>query len=407
MRHFEGGLRPNWLEINLDILAENVMAMREFLDRRGGRRAEMAAVVKAEGYGHGAIPVASAALAAGADLLAVAIADEGLALRSEGFDCRILVLGWTPPELMPAVVEANLTPTVFSLSDARALSDAAVALDRDVPVHVKLDTGMSRVGMPVSDETVGAILEIAAMPRIRLEGLFTHFAVADEDPVFTRFQVRGYKHVCNRLALAGLDIPVKHLCNSAGILDFPDVAEDMVRPGITMYGVYPSPTVSRSVPVRPFMTWKTRIAQVKELQPGDSVGYGRVFVAGEPSTIATLPVGYADGYPRGLSGGVGEVLIRGRRCPVVGRVCMDQTMVLVPEDLSPVAGEEVILMGSMAGETVDVEELSRKLGTIAHEIFTRIGPRVPRMLFRGEEFVGRAKLLSYGVDTHSPGGIER
>ena len=407
MRGFPGGLRPNWLEVDLDILAGNVVAMREALDRRGGRPAKMAAVVKAEGYGHGAVPVALAALEAGADLLAVAIPDEALALREVGFGVQIIVLGWTPPEMMASLVRAGITPTVFDLDDARALSRAAQEADRTTRVHVKLDTGMSRLGLPPGEEGKRAILEIAAMPGIEIEGLFTHFAVADEDPVFTRLQIRRYLDVCNRLALAGLDVPVKHLCNSAGILDYPDVAMDMVRPGLMMYGVYPSPSVGRSVPVRPFLTWKTRISQLRRLGPGDSVGYGRAFIAEEPCTVATLPVGYADGYPRGLSHGIGEVILRGVRCPVLGRVCMDQTMVRIPDGVDADPGEELILMGSEAGESMGVEEISRRLDTIAHEIFTRIGPRVPRMLFRGEDLLGRAKLLDYGGTLGFPGGVNR
>ncbi len=404
VRDFPGGLRPNWLEIDLDGLAMNVQRMRAHLDAFGARDARMAAVVKAEGYGHGAIPVAETALQSGADLLAVAIADEGLALRSEGFEVPILVLGWTPPELMPAAVRADLGLTVFDVDDARALSRAATAANRTAVVHVKIDTGMFRVGMPVTDSTTAEIAEIASMPGLRLEGIFTHFAVADEDRAYTRHQIRAFMHLCNCLRLAGIQIPMRHLCNSAGILDYPDVAMEMVRPGITMYGVYPSKTVSRSVAVRPFMTWKTRIAQVKQLSPGDTVGYGRAFTATRSQTLATLPVGYADGYPRALSHGVGQVLIRGRRCPIAGRVCMDQTMVLLPDGLTPQPGEEVVLMGSMAGETVDVEELSTILGTIAHEIFTRIGPRVPRMLYRGGRLQGRARLLRYGEALRSVEG---
>ncbi|MFW5897317.1 MAG: alanine racemase, partial [Bacillota bacterium] len=213
-------------------------------------------------------------------------------------------------------------------------------------------------------------------------------------------------NVSNMLNAAGLNIPIRHLCNSAGILDFPDVAFDMVRPGLVMYGVYPSPSVSRSIPVEQFMTWKTRISQVRDISPGDSVGYGRTHVAKEPERVATLPVGYADGFSRSLSGGVGDVLIRGRRCPTLGRVCMDQTMVSLPEGVAADVGEEAVLLGSMGRETIDVVEMARKRGTIAHEVFTGIGPRVPRILFEGGRVIGRAKLLDYGATLLEHGGME-
>ncbi|MFO7941777.1 MAG: alanine racemase [Bacillota bacterium] len=407
MAGFDRGLRPNWLEIHLDTLRDNVAAIREHLDRRGGRRSRIAAVVKAEGYGHGAIPIARTALKAGADSLAVAIADEGIALRKEGFDVPILVLGWTPPEMMEAAVDGDLTLTIFSLDDARVLSEVAQRTAATVPVHIKIDTGMSRLGFPPVPAAVDDIVAIASMNGIELEGMFTHFAVADEDHVFTRKQIRHYLRMQNMLSARGLRIPIRHLCNSAAVLDFPDVAFDMVRPGLVMYGVYPSPSVSRSVPVRQFMTWKTRISQIRDIRPGDSVGYGRTYLAAEPVRVATLPVGYADGFSRSLSGGVGEVLIRGRRCPVIGRVCMDQAMVALTDAIAPDVGEEVVLMGSMGGETIDVDEMARRRETIAHEVFTGIGPRVPRILFEGGRAVARAKLLDYGATLLERGGMDR
>ncbi|MFW5897243.1 MAG: alanine racemase, partial [Bacillota bacterium] len=214
MPTFFWGLRPNWLEIDLDVLRDNVAAIRQYLDRRGGRRSRIAAVVKAEGYGHGAIAVARTALKSGADSLAVAIPDEGIALRKEGFDVPILILGWTPPDMMEEAIELDLGLTIFSLRDARALTKAAREANSAVAVHVKIDTGMSRLGFPPVREAVDDILAIASMEGIELQGLFTHFAVADEDPAFTKEQIRRYLSVNNMLREAGLKIAIRHLCNS-------------------------------------------------------------------------------------------------------------------------------------------------------------------------------------------------
>ncbi|MFO8059527.1 MAG: alanine racemase, partial [Bacillota bacterium] len=265
---------------------------------------------------------------------------------------------------------------------------------QEVPVHVKVDTGMGRLGFAAGDGGVREVMDLFREPGLQLEGVFTHFAVADEDIPFTREQIRRFREFVGALRRAGLQIPLCHACNSAGVLEFPDAALDMVRPGIMLYGVYPSETVKRSVRVRPFLTWKTRVAQVRVVPEGEAVSYGRTYIADRPVRIATLPVGYADGYPRGLSNR-GEVLIRGRRCGIAGRVCMDQTMVVVPPELCDLApGAEVTLLGDDGEESIPVDEIAGAMDTIPHEIFTGIDKRVPRLFRWNGRVIGESSVLN-------------
>ncbi len=387
-------MRPNWVEIDLDIVEQNVRQIRRHLDLHGARRSRIAAVVKADGYGHGAEMVARSALRAGADWLAVAFLEEGLILRERGLDAPILVLGWTPPEGMEEAVEAGITLTIATCRDGRALAGIARGRGREIPVHIKVDTGMGRLGFMDGAEGLGEVTALFGEPGLKLEGVFTHFSVADEDAAFTREQIRRFREFTGALRRAGLRIPIRHACNSAGVLDFPDAAFDMVRPGLMLYGVYPAEKVKRSVRVKPFLTWKTRIAQVKVVPAGEGVSYGRTFIANGPVRIATLPVGYADGYPRGLSNR-GEVLIGGRRCRVSGRVCMDQTMVAVPPGVGDLtAGTEVVLLGDDDRESITVDEIALAMDTIPHEIFTEINKRVPRVFRRGGRIIGESGVLN-------------
>ncbi len=378
-------VRPTWVEIDLDILEENVAAIRRHLDEHGARNAGIMAVVKAEGYGHGMLPVAAAALRSGASCLGVAIVEEAFELRQAGFEEPILVLGWTPPAFYPKAVEANLELTVFSLGEVKQLARVARNCGRAVNVHVKVDTGMTRLGVPSNSRGLAKVVEMAEFPEVRMAGLFTHFAAADEDPVFTRKQARRFFSFRLALRRFGLDIPYHHLSNSAAILEYPEYAGDLVRPGLILYGAYPSDRVRRTVVVRPFLRWKTTISQIKWVPPGTPIGYGMTFVTDRAARIATLPVGYADGYPRLLSN-QGEVLIRGQRYPIVGRVCMDQVMVMLPEERGDwCSGEEVTLLGSSGDNVITVDDLAREAETIPHEIFTQIGSRVPRVLRRFDQ----------------------
>ena len=387
-------MRPNWVEVDLDIIEANVRAIRNHLDSHGQRNTGIVAVVKADGYGHGAEMTARSALRAGADLLAVAFLEEGLALRESGLEAPILVLGWTPPDSVRKALDYGMTLTLASFEHGRAVARQARMLGASMPAHIKVDTGMSRLGFPADERGLGQAMDLVREDGLQIVGAFTHFAVADEDVVFTREQVRRFRRFVLELKKQGVDV-LSHACNSAGILDHVEAACDLVRPGLILYGVYPDRYNSSSVRVRPPLTWKTRVAQVKEVLPGEGVSYGREFMAGERSIIATLLTGYADGYPRGLSNR-GEVLVGGRRCRIAGRVCMDQTMIHLPAEVREVEpGTEVTLLGRQADEHIPVEELAGAMNTIPHEIFTGIAKRVPRVFVRDGRIVSTSDVLQF------------
>lgn len=373
--------RPVWAEIDLSALAHNVREIR----RIASPRAKVMAVVKANGYGHGAVEVAGVALANGADRLGIAILSEGVALRKAGFGVPILILGYTPPEQAVDVVKYNLTQTVFSYELAEALSWAAVQQRKTAKVHVKVDTGMGRIGLVTREkDTVTEILRIAKLPNLELEGMYTHFAVSDcRDKTYTWEQFNRFQELSRELEKKGLHIPVKHVANSAAIIDLTQTHLDLVRPGIILYGLYPSNEVDKKrIDLKPAMSLKARVAMVKTVPPGTSISYGCTFTTREKEVIASLPLGYADGYTRLLSNKA-EVLINGQRAPLVGRVCMDQCMVKVTHipDVQP--GDEVVLFGQQAGANLPVEELAEKIGTINYEIVCMVSARVPRLYGRG------------------------
>ena len=379
----ESLLRNAWAEIDLDRLAHNLREVRRVV-RPGAR---IAAVVKADAYGHGAVAIAGTLLAHGADCLAVAILAEALQLRRAYPDPDILVLGPIPEEQAEAVVAHRITATVFDLPAARALSRAAVAAGRSARIHLKLETGMGRIGLPAGPGAVERILAIAALPGLELEGIFTHFATADEpDPTLTREQFRSYLEVVAALEARGLALPVRHVANSAAIIGLRDCDLDLVRPGIMLYGLYPSGTVSHeAVRLQEVMTLRAKVALVKEVPPGTGIGYGRTYVTRQTETIATLPIGYADGYSRLLSGRA-SVQVQGRRVPVVGRICMDQCMINVTGlDVRP--GDVVTLFGGEGPGKVFIDDVADWLGTNAHEVIGRIDKRVPRVYLRGGRVV--------------------
>lgn len=367
--------RPTWAEIDLDAIAHNMRELR----RIAKPEAKICAVVKANAYGHGAVPVSRKVLAAGADFLGVAVLSEALQLRRAGIDAPILILGYTPPEQAEEVVKYDLSQTVFQWEVARALSDAARRLGKKAKIHVKIDTGMGRIGFLPGEEAVAEIKKIAALPHLYLEGIFTHFAMADAcDKTFTYRQLKIFLELIKRLEQEGIVFSFRHAANSAALIDLPETHLDMVRPGIALYGLYPSPEVKREkVELVPAMTVKSRIIQVKKVPTGTPVSYGCTWRAPRPTVVATLPIGYADGYTRLLSG-KGEVLVKGKRVPVIGRICMDQCMIDVTDVPEVKQGEEVLIFGRDGRETLPVEELAAKIGTINYEIVCMLGERVPR-----------------------------
>lgn len=371
---------PAWAEVDLNALSHNVSE----ICRAAGPRAEVMAVVKANAYGHGAIEVAKTSLASGAARLAVARSAEGAELRRAGIRAPILVLGYTPPGLIRDIVEYNLEQTVYGRDYAHAVNEQAARLGVKIPVHVKIDTGMGRIGVVAGAVSADdEIKEIVAQPNLDAVGIFTHFAAADSaDKTYTISQWESFIELLDRLSRDGLEFSIKHCANSAAIMDLPETCLNLVRAGIILYGLYPSGEVNRSrVNLMPVMSFKTRVAQVKAVPPGFSVSYGCTYVTEKATIIATLPVGYADGYSRRLSS-KGEVLIRGRRAPVVGRVCMDQCMVDAGDIKGVAPGDEVVLFGRQGDLVLPVEELAGLIGTINYEVVCMVGARVPRIYIR-------------------------
>lgn len=366
--------RPTRAEVDLSAIFHNVAGVKKLLSP--GTR--LCVVVKANAYGHGAGPVAETALKAGADYLAVALLEEAAQLRSQGIKIPILLLGHTLPELAHKVAALNLTQTIFSLNQAQALSQAGQANGRPVKVHLKVETGMGRLGL-VPREALALAIELVKLPGLELEGVFTHFASADsDDKSYLQIQFGRFLELRQALREAGLVPPIFHCANSAAILSAPQTHLDMVRLGIVTYGLWPSPELSPHPSFRPqaAMYLKTGLALVKDVPAGSCLSYGCTFQTSRPSRIATLPIGYADGWPRGLSGRA-DCLIAGRRAPVVGRICMDYCLVdlsALPADLDP--NSEVLLFG---GPQLPVEEVAAKLETINYEIVCMVSQRVPRV----------------------------
>ncbi len=371
---------PTWAEVDLGAIAHNVKEIKRIISPG----ATMMAVVKANGYGHGMVEVARTALSNGAARLAVARASEGTILRRAGINVPVLVLGYTPPGMFSEIIDSGLTQTVFSLQYAQILDRECRSKGVRLPVHIKVDTGMGRIGLVCgNNQTVADILDIARMPGLDVEGVYTHFASADSsERKYTLQQFEKFTEILVCLSREGLFVPVRHCANSAAIIEYPETHLDMVRPGIILYGLYPSPDVDHGkIILHPAMSFKTSVAMVKRVSRGFNVSYGCTYTTGRSTLIASLSAGYADGYPRSLSS-LGDVLIKGRRAPVIGRVCMDQLMVDVGhiEDVLP--GEEAVLFGIQAGSVLPVEEVADKIGTINYEIVCMVGARVPRIFIR-------------------------
>jgi alanine racemase len=366
--------RPTWLEVDLEAIAHNVRRVVEIV----GPEVAVMAVLKADGYGHGALRVARTALNNGARYLAVASINEGATLRRSGVAAPILVLGYTPAWQARELALDGLSATVFNLEVARALSRAARELDSLVRVHVKVDTGMGRLGL-LPGEVVPFVQDLRRLPGLVLEGIFTHFSVADSDAGYTRWQIERFRQVLGALADAGVDFPLVHAANSAAILTMPESHFTMVRLGVAMYGLHPSPQVPCPPDFRPALAFKTQVAQVKTLPAGSCVSYGNTYQTTGEQRIAVVPVGYADGFRRAPRHW-GEVLVRGQRAPIVGRVCMDQTMIDVTAIPDVRQGDEVVLIGEQGGEQITAEDVAERLGTINYEVVSEILARVPRVV---------------------------
>ena len=369
-----------WAEIDLDAIAFNAAGLKA----RAGGEAELMVTVKANGYGHGAVPVARAAMEGGATRLAVHRALEGVQLRQADITAPILIMGYTMPAESGRVARWNLTPTVNSKPQAEGLSQAAVGQGKALPIHVKVDTGMSRYGL-LPDEVLDFVRFLSGLPGLVLEGLYSHHCVADlADKTFTHRQFNTYMDVVKRLEEANFVFPLRHVANSATTLDLPEMALDMVRCGIALYGLRPSDEVEPAIPLRPALTLKSRVARVRTLPAGASISYGRTYTTGEPTRVALVPIGYGDGYHRILSNR-GAVLIRGQRAPIVGRVCMDQFVVDVSHIPTVLLHDEVVLVGRQGKEHIPAEEVAGWAETINYEVTTSLLPRVVRIYLRGDK----------------------
>ena len=382
-------IRPAYAEINLDHLIHNMREIR----RLTGTESQVMAVIKADGYGHGATKIAQVLLDNGADTLAVAVLDEAIELRQAGFKVPIFVLGYTQVERAEEVVEYDLEQSIYSVEVANALSKAAIAQKKTVLVHVKIDTGMGRIGLQADNDTIEIIKDIYKLPNLKIKGIFTHFAAADEvDKTYTQTQFDKFSWICTKLEEQGIQIEIKHCGNSATIIDLPDMHLNMVRAGIMLYGLAPSEDVMlNKLDLKEVMSLKVRITHVKEIEVGQSVSYGRKFIADKKATIASLPIGYADGYTRLLSGKA-EALVKGQRVPIIGRICMDQCMIDVTGILDVKVGDEVVLFGKQGEGFISIDEVAKKLGTINYEIVCMISRRIPRVYVKNGEVV---EVLNY------------
>lgn len=378
-----------WAEISLDNLRYNYENIR----RQVGPGCKIMGVVKADAYGHGAVQVSRLLEKLGAGYLAVSSLDEAMQLREAGITLPILILGWTPPELAPVLLEHQITQAVFSLGQAEALSGALPAGGGRLKVHIKLDTGMSRLGFPAQPDQVSEILGACELKNLEPEGIFTHFAVSDvPGESYTQEQFDSFLEIIQELEVAGLQFPLRHCANSGAIVNSPEMCLNMVRPGIILYGLRPD---RRALPfdLRPVMAFKTTVSQVRTLPPGRTVSYGRTWKSGEARRIAVLCAGYADGLMRVLSGKL-RVKIGDRFYPQVGRICMDMCMADVTGG-GVREGEAVTLFG----EDLPVEDLAEAAGTISYEIVCQISKRVPRKYFFNGQDVGS---FSYLHPEHSP-----
>ncbi|MGG4033153.1 alanine racemase [Paenibacillus cisolokensis] len=378
------GYRETWAEVSLDAIAHNVRAIKAGIKPS----CRFMAVVKADGYGHGAVQTAKAALEAGADRLGVALLDEALQLRVSGIDCPILVLGYMPPASVEAAVKHRIAVTVSTREELEAVMECAASHRQHADVHLKVDTGMSRLGVTDRETALDLARLAASSPWIRLEGIFTHFASADSpDETYTQGQFRTFLAYIAHLERHGIRVPVKHCCNSAATLRFSEMHLDMVRVGISLYGLLPFAGPVPGLPeLRPAMQWKTRIAALKQIPAGQPIGYGCTYRPERPSRIAVIPAGYADGLSRRLSNR-GSIMIGGRKAPIVGRVCMDQTMADVSAIPGVRVGDEAILFGCAEKGCLPVDEMASQLDTIHYEIVCTVGKRVPRVYLQGRTVI--------------------
>jgi len=378
-------IRPYYAEINLDSFRHN---FREVKRLAPGKK--IFGVIKADGYGHGAVELARVLQEENVDYFVVALISEAMELRNNGFKQPILILGYTPPEFAEDLVRYDITQTVFSCELAEAISKAAVNLGKTAKIHIKIDTGMGRIGFLPTEKSIDEIVRISKMDNLYLEGVFSHFACSDEkDKEYTYKQLECFRSMLERLEQRGVTFELRHISNSAAIIDMPEECScfNGVRPGIILYGYYPSDEVKMDrVSLKPVMTLKAYISDIKEVDEGTPISYGRKYYTKRKSIIATLPFGYADGFTRLLFEKI-NVIAGGKLVPVVGRICMDQCMIDIT-DCGPLkVGDQVIVMGESNGIRNNADDYAKALGTINYEVLCMVSRRVPRVYIENGKIV--------------------
>lgn len=368
---------PTWAEVNLTNIVHNLNEIR----RRVAPGVKILPAVKANAYGHGAVEVSQALAEAGADMFGVAAVSEGVELREAGIAQPILMFGCVLPDLIETALSNALALTVCDVTLAQAISATAQKLDVKVSVHIKVDTGMGRIGV-CCEKAMDLIRSVLALPNLSFDGIWTHFPTADEkDPGFAREQIARFDQIIQSMRGEHIPVPARHAANSGAIAQLPSAHMDLVRPGLSLYGYHPTDDMRLDLDLRPAMTLKTRVSFLKNLPAGASVSYGRTYTTSRPTRAATLPIGYADGFNRLLSNR-GAVLIHGKRAPIMGRICMDQCVVDVTDLPQVRVGDEVVVYGTQGGETLSVESVAKALGTIPNEVVCAVGKRIPRVHVR-------------------------
>ncbi|MGL5149456.1 MAG: alanine racemase [Clostridium sp.] len=369
------GIRPVWAEVDLDCIKNNIKEVRRAVGNK-----EIIAVVKADAYGHGALDVAPVLLENGADSLAVAVITEGLELRENDINSKILILGYTPISMGRKIIDNDFEQTVYSYEYAVELNNIAKELGKIAKIQIKVDTGMGRLGFQTDDNSINEVEKISELSNIKICGIFTHFATADEvDKSYALYQMNQYKSFIDSLDKRGIEYGIKHVGNSAGVLDLEKYYYDGIRPGIILYGYYPSNEVNKSrLNIKPALTLKSKVVHIKVLDEGSYISYGRAYKTSSKEVIATLPIGYADGYTRALFGKA-KVIVNDKLAPVVGKICMDQCMLDITGIENVNIEDEVILIGEKDGIKFDADDLAEAINTINYEIICMIGKRVPRV----------------------------
>lgn len=376
-------MRPVWAEIDLDILANNMKNIKKLAGNK-----EVTAVVKADAYGHGALDVAPCLLENGASRLAVAMLTEAIELRNNNIKAPIMILGYTPLDLGEELINFDIEQTIYDLDYARELSSLAIKLNKKAKVHIAIDTGMGRIGFLPTDESFNSICEICSLDGLDAVGIFTHFSSSDEaDKEYTQYQFNQIYDFIRKLENNGINIPLKHASNSAAIIDLPNTYLDAVRAGIILYGYYPSNEVKKeNLSIKPALTLKAKIAHVKELESNMYISYNRTFKTSRKSKIATIPIGYADGYIRTLKHDA-KIIVNGQLAPIVGNICMDQFMIDVTDIPNVKTGDEVILLGESNGIKFNADDIAKCMNSINYEVLCLLKKRVPRAYIKSGQII--------------------